>query len=117
MTLSIIIVNYNVRHFLEQAVSSALSALKGLSGEIIVVDNASVDDSVEMMQNMFPHVQLIESKTNLGYSKANNIGIQAAKGKYILLLNPDTLVPENCFNACCNRLDSSSRNFCNLALC
>lgn len=108
MTLSIIIVNYNVRHFLEQAVSSALSALKGLSGEIIVVDNASVDDSVEMMQNMFPHVQLIQSKTNLGFSKANNIGIHAATGKYILLLNPDTLVPENCFKTCIDFIEKNN---------
>ena len=81
--------------------------MKGLSGEIIVVDNASVDDSVEMMQRLFPQIQLVQSKTNLGFSKANNLGIKAASGKYILLLNPDTLVPENCFTSCIEFLEKN----------
>ncbi|MDQ3142460.1 MAG: glycosyltransferase family 2 protein [Bacteroidota bacterium] len=100
MKLSVIIVSYNVRHFLEQAISSALKALQNISGEILVVDNHSVDDSVHMIQSKFPSVKLFARKENLGFSKANNLAIKEAKGEFILLLNPDTLVPEDCFSKC-----------------
>ncbi|MCB0481417.1 MAG: glycosyltransferase [Flavobacteriales bacterium] len=97
MDLSVIIVNYNVKHFLEQCLISALKASKTLSCEIIVVDNHSLDGSVEMVKQRFSQVQLIESKVNLGFSKGNNLGISKAKGEFILLLNPDTLVEEDTF--------------------
>lgn len=100
MKLSIIIVNYNVRYFLEQCLHSVRKATRGLEAEIIVVDNASVDDSISMVRQNFKEVHLIESKINLGFSKANNLAFQHSRGQYILLLNPDTLVEEDCFSAC-----------------
>ncbi len=92
MKLSIIIVNYNVEYFLEQCVNSVLKALSEIKGEIIVVDNCSIDGSVEMVKNKFPEVNLIENKENTGFAKANNQAIEIASGEYILLLNPDTVV-------------------------
>jgi GT2 family glycosyltransferase len=96
--LSIIIVNYNVRYFLEQCLLSVQDALRGIGGEIIVVDNISPDDSCEMVKNKFPDVILIENKVNIGFSKANNQGVAIAKGKYVLILNPDTVVAEDSFS-------------------
>jgi GT2 family glycosyltransferase/lipopolysaccharide/colanic/teichoic acid biosynthesis glycosyltransferase len=93
--LSIIIVNYNVREFLHHALVSLQKAMKGIRGEIIVVDNASDDGSIEMVRRRFPKVHLIVSETNLGFAKANNVGLKQARGKYILLINPDTLVQED----------------------
>ncbi|MBF8296342.1 MAG: glycosyl transferase family 2 [Bacteroidetes bacterium] len=93
--LSIIIVNYNVRDFLHHALVSLQKAMKGMKGEIIVVDNASDDGSIEMVRRRFPAVQLVASKSNLGFAKANNVGLKRARGKYILLINPDTLVQED----------------------
>jgi len=103
--LSVIIVNYNVRHFLEQCLASVTKALQQIEAEIIVVDNASVDDSVAMMRQQFPNVVCIESKINLGFSKANNLAAKQARGEYILLLNPDTVVEEDCFVKCIEFLD------------
>jgi len=100
MKLSVIIVNYNVEYFLEQCLLSVRAALTGIDGEVIVVDNASVDGSLEMLQTRFQDVTLIANKENLGFSKANNQGIRIAKGEYILLLNPDTLVEELTFKTC-----------------
>jgi GT2 family glycosyltransferase len=97
MQLSIIILNYNVRYFLEQCVLSVQKALEGIDGEIIVIDNASSDASCEMMKTKFPHIKLIENKDNLGFPKGNNIGVAQAKGKYICILNPDTVVAEDTF--------------------
>lgn len=97
MQLSVIILNYNVRYFLEQCILSVQKALEGIEGEIIVVDNASSDDSCEMMKNKFPHIKLIENATNLGFPKGNNIGVAQAKGEYICILNPDTVVAEDTF--------------------
>lgn len=98
MDLSIIIVNYNVKHFLEQCLHSVLRSAKNCSTEIIVVDNNSVDGSAQFIREKFPEINFIENKENLGFSKANNQAIKLAKGKYILLLNPDTLVEENTFD-------------------
>ncbi|WP_337865224.1 glycosyltransferase [Ignavibacterium sp.] len=95
--LSIIIVNYNVKEFLKNLLHSILKASESLSTEIIVVDNASTDGSVEMLKEKFPDVKLIANKENLGFGKANNIGLKHATGKYILLINPDTLVAEDTF--------------------
>lgn len=97
MQLSVIILNYNVRYFLEQCVLSVESAIKNLDAEIIVVDNNSPDDSCQMMKTRFPNVTLIENKENSGFPKGNNIGVQIAKGRYICILNPDTVVAEDTF--------------------
>ena len=105
MKLSIIIVNYNVKHFLEQCVLSVKKALTGIEGEIFVVDNNSVDGSVEMIQSKFPEVKLIANKENTGFSKANNQAIRIASGEYILLLNPDTIVEEDTFSTCIQFMD------------
>lgn len=97
MQLSVIILNYNVRYFLEQCILSVQNALEGIDSEIIVVDNASSDGSCEMMKNKFPQIKLIENATNLGFPKGNNIGVAQAKGEYICILNPDTVVVEDTF--------------------
>jgi GT2 family glycosyltransferase len=97
MQLSVIILNYNVRYFLELCVLSVQKALENVDGEIIVVDNNSQDDSCEMMKRRFPKVKLIENKENSGFPKGNNIGVTAAKGEYICILNPDTVVAEDTF--------------------
>lgn len=102
MQLSVIILNYNVRYFLEQCVLSVQKALEGIDGEIIVIDNASSDESCEMMKTKFPHIKLIENKENLGFPKGNNIGVAQAKGEYICILNPDTVVAEDTFSKILN---------------
>ena len=97
MQLSVIILNYNVRYFLEQCVLSVQNALVQIDGEIIVVDNNSQDDSCAMMKQLFPNVQLIENTSNVGFPKGNNIGVAQAKGEFICILNPDTVVAEDTF--------------------
>jgi GT2 family glycosyltransferase len=97
MRLSVIILNYNVRYFLELCVLSVQQAIKDLDAEIIVVDNNSPDNSCVMMKQRFPDVTLIENKENSGFPKGNNIGVDLAKGKYICILNPDTVVAEDTF--------------------
>jgi GT2 family glycosyltransferase len=97
MQLSVIILNYNVRYFLEQCVLSVEKALEGIDGEIIVIDNDSSDDSCAMMKQRFPHIKLIENKENTGFPKGNNIGVAQAKGDYLCILNPDTVVAEDTF--------------------
>lgn len=98
--ISVIIVNYNVRHFLEPCLNSVLKASGPLNCEIWVVDNCSVDGSVAMLQNLFPSVNLLVNEANIGFSKANNQAIKRANGKYILLLNPDTLLEEQTLTTC-----------------
>ncbi len=97
MKLSVIIVNYNVEYFLEQCLHSVYKALKNVEGEVYVVDNISVDGSVEMVRKKFPDVHLIANKENVGFSRANNQAIKLSKGEYVLLLNPDTVVEEDTF--------------------
>ncbi|HLN73569.1 MAG TPA: glycosyltransferase [Prolixibacteraceae bacterium] len=97
MKLTVVIVNYNVKYFLEQCLYAALKAARKISSEIIVVDNDSVDGSCQMVEEKFPQVTLIANKDNVGFSKANNQAIRLAKGEYILLLNPDTVVQEDSF--------------------
>lgn len=106
MRLSIIIVNYNVRHFLEQALGSVRRALYGIPAEVWVVDNNSVDDSVRMVQEKFPEVRLIANRDNPGFAVANNQAIRQSTGEYVLLLNPDTLVEEDTFSKCLAFMDS-----------
>lgn len=95
--LSVIIVNYNVAYFLEQCLHSVFRAVDGLDVEVFVVDNDSVDGSVAMVREKFPQVDLTAMKENLGFSRANNLVIKRATGRYVLLLNPDTLVEEDTF--------------------
>ena len=97
MKLSVIIVSYNVKFFLEQCLRSCIKATQNLEAEIIVVDNNSVDESTEMVKKKFPNISLIHNQKNVGFSKANNQAILKAKGEFILLLNPDTLVEEDAF--------------------
>ena len=97
MKLSVIIVNYNVVHFLEQCLHAVFKSGQGLDLEVIVVDNRSVDESVKMVKEKFQQVHLIENETNVGFSAANNQGIAIARGEYVLLLNPDTVVEEDTF--------------------
>ncbi len=100
MELSVIIVNYNVKHFLEQCLCSVEKAIATIDAEVIVVDNNSTDDSIGYLQPRFPSVQFIVNTTNIGFGKANNLAMAKAMGKYLLLLNPDTIVPEDCFVKC-----------------
>ena len=97
MQLSVIILNYNVRYFLELCVLSTQKAIQNLDAEIIVIDNNSSDDSCAMMKQRFPNIKLIENKENLGFPKGNNIAVREAKGEYICILNPDTVVAEDTF--------------------
>lgn len=97
MKLSVIILNYNVRYFLEQAVKSVKSAVSSIEAEIIVIDNASSDGSCEMMEERFPELRLIRNTENVGFSKANNQAVAEAKGEYVCILNPDTAVPHSIF--------------------
>ncbi len=106
MKLSVVIVNYNVKYFLEQALKSVRKAIDSIDAEVFVVDNNSVDDSVAMVKRDFPEVHLIANKDNPGFSKANNQAIQLAKGEYILLLNPDTVVEEDTFEKVIHFMDS-----------
>lgn len=96
MDISVIIVNYNVKYFLEQCLCSAEKALQQVSGEIIVIDNLSTDGSMEYLPGKFPGVKFIANEKNLGFGKACNQGLSIAGGKYILFLNPDTILPEDC---------------------
>lgn len=106
MELSVIIVNYNVKHFLEQCLISVKKALDGIEGEIIVIDNNSVDGSLDLLNQKFKDLVVIANKENTGFSVANNQGIKIAKGENILLLNPDTVVQEDTFIKCLEFLDN-----------
>ncbi|WP_293873137.1 glycosyltransferase family 2 protein [Flavobacterium sp.] len=97
MQLSVIILNYNVRYFLELCVLSVQKAVQNLDAEIIVIDNNSSDDSCAMMKQRFQNIKLIENNDNFGFPKGNNIAVAAAKGEYICILNPDTVVAEDTF--------------------
>ncbi|MDR1005971.1 MAG: glycosyltransferase family 2 protein [Bacteroidales bacterium] len=107
MKLSIVIVNYNVVYFLDNCLSSVYKAIKNIPDvEIFVVDNDSVDTSVDMVKAKYPKVILIENKENAGFAKANNQAIKQSTGEYVLLLNPDTLVEETTFEKCLAFMDS-----------
>ena len=97
MQLSVIILNYNVHYFLELCVLSVQKAIQNLDAEIIVIDNNSSDDSCAMMKQRFPNIKLIENKENSGFPKGNNTAVKQAKGEYICILNPDTVVAEDTF--------------------
>ena len=104
--LTVIIVNYNVRYFLEQALLSVRKAIRDIDTEVFIVDNNSVDDSVPMVREKFPEFKLILNTQNTGFSVANNQAIAQASGEYILLLNPDTVVEEDTFKKCLEFMDN-----------
>ncbi len=106
MKLSVIIVNYNVKLYLEQCLRSVEKAAGDIQHEIIVTDNNSSDGSVEYLRTRFPNVKFIENRTNNGFAKANNQAILKAQGEYVLLLNPDTIVGESTLNDCITFMDA-----------
>jgi len=107
LQLSIIIVNYNVQYFLEQCLYSVTKACANIDAEIFVVDNNSTDDSKNFFSDKFSSVRFIWNIENIGFAKANNQALELCSGKYILFLNPDTIVPEDCFSKCINFLKSN----------
>jgi GT2 family glycosyltransferase len=96
--ISVIIVNYNVREFILQSLYSIDKALKDISHEIVVIDNASIDGSIQEIQKHFPSVHMIINEKNIGFSAANNQGFKKASGDYLVLINPDTIVQEDTFS-------------------
>lgn len=107
MKLSVVIVNYNVKYFLEQCLRSVAKATQGIDAEVYVVDNSSVDGSNEMVRAKFPEVKLIANKENVGFSKANNQAIELSNAQYVLLLNPDTVVQEDSLSKCIQYMDEN----------
>lgn len=95
MDISVVIVNYNVKDYLYQCLKSIQHSTKSLNVEVIVVDNNSTDDSVEFLEPLFPEYLFLKLPDNLGFASANNIGIEKSKGKYVLILNPDTILEDN----------------------
>ena len=95
MKLSVVIVSYNVCHYLGQCLDSVRTALQGIESEVFVVDNASIDDTLQVLPKRFHEVQFIANKENVGFARANNQAIRQATGQYVLLLNPDTVVAEH----------------------
>lgn len=108
MDLSIIIVNFNVKFFLEQCLYSVLKAGSTLKIEIIVVDNNSTDGSKEFLSPKFPEVNFIWNQNNPGFATSCNSGLKIAKGEFILFLNPDTIIPEDCFIKCLQFINSKT---------
>ncbi len=106
MDLTVIILSYNVRYLLESCLESVENAIRQIQGEIIVVDNASSDESVDMVRTRFPGVRILANDQNTGFAKANNLAIREASGKYVLILNPDTLVQEGAIKACLAYLET-----------
>ena len=106
MKLSIIIVNYNVKYYLEQCLLSVERAIEDIDAEVIVVDNHSKDGSVEYIEQRFPWVTCISSLHNLGFARANNLAIKQSNSEYVLLLNPDTFISENIIADALNFMDN-----------
>lgn len=106
MKLSVVIVNYNVKHFLELCLHSLYRAIDQLPAEVFVVDNASTDGSLEYLKPRFPQVHFIANQENVGFARANNQAIALSKGEYILLLNPDTVVGERVIADCLDFMDA-----------
>ena len=108
--ISIVIVNYNVEFFLNQCLSSVQRAIKEIPAEVYIVDNKSIDGSVKMIKKKYPEFKLIENKKNVGFSKANNQAIKLAKGEYVLLLNPDTVIEEDTLIKTIDFMDKKSNS-------
>ena len=114
MDVSIIIVNYNVEHFLSQCLQSVRASLhdlksRGFKAEIWVVDNRSVDGSCAMVRTQFPEVKLLALDENVGFSRGNNRAIEQCNGRWVLLLNPDTVIPEDALSKCLEYADASPK--------
>jgi GT2 family glycosyltransferase len=107
MDVSIIIVNWNTKDLLRDCLDSIIEQTKNVEYEIIVVDNGSADDSVVMVKKKFPFVNVIENNENLGFARANNIGIRASKGRYICLMNSDITILDDCLGKLVSFMDSS----------
>lgn len=110
MKLSVIILNYNVSAFLELCLTSVQQAIQNIDAEVIVVDNHSPDNSCQMVRDKFPEVILIENKENYGFPKGNNIGVDRAKGEYVCILNPDTVVAEDTFEKTIRFIESKTNS-------
>jgi len=108
LVLSVIIVNYNVKYFLAQCLCSVEKAIALIDAEVIVVDNHSLDGSIDYLKPLFPGVHFLSNPLNEGFSKANNSALRVAQGKYIVFLNPDTLVGEACFSDCIAFLENTA---------
>jgi GT2 family glycosyltransferase len=108
LLLTVIIVNYNVKYFLDYCLYSVTKSIEKLEGEVIVVDNNSTDGSRAFFENRYHHVRFIWNAENAGFAKANNQALEMATGKYILFLNPDTIVPEDCFKKCIEFIESKN---------
>ena len=106
MKIVVIIVNYNVKYYLEQCLVSVYRALDGLEGKVIVFDNHSSDGSIKYLRRRFPKVQFIDSNHNLGFSRANNIAIEQTESEYVLLLNPDTFICEDTLHQAIQFMDA-----------
>jgi GT2 family glycosyltransferase len=106
-SLSVIIVNYNVKYFVEQCLCSVRKASAGLQVQVLVVDNASTDGSKSYLEPRFPSVRFFWNQENLGFAKANNRALREATGDYILFLNPDTIIPEDSFRQCLEYLEKN----------
>lgn len=113
--LSIIIVNYNVKEFVLNLLGSISKALSNITTEIFVVDNASDDGSVDAIREKYPSVNLIDNKKNVGFGSANNQALELAKGRFILLINPDTIVREDTFSKMISFFESNPN--CGIAGC
>jgi GT2 family glycosyltransferase len=109
MDLSIIIVNWNVKDLLQKCLQSIYEKTQGIEFEIFVVDNASNDNSAQMVLKEFPQVTLIASNINLGFAKANNLALEQASGKYVLFMNPDMELIENSFPELIELMDKDSK--------
>jgi len=106
MKLCVVIVSYNVSHFLSQCLFTVQDALEGIESEVYVVDNQSTDDSVEMVQEQYPWVHLIENHENVGFARANNQAIRMSSSEYVLLLNPDTVVEKDTIRGVVDFMDA-----------
>lgn len=107
--LSVIIVSYNTQDLLSTCLNSVFSNSKNVNIEVIVVDNNSSDRSVQFVKQEFPNVKVIQNSTNLGFAKANNLGIKAASGKYLLLLNSDTIILDDALTKMVNWMNNNSK--------
>lgn len=108
--ISIIIVNYNVRHFLKRCLDSIYNSKIGnLQLDVFVVDNASIDGSNDMVSEDFPNVKLIANSNNVGFAVANNQAIKLSKSKYVLILNPDTVLQEDTLKICYEYMQNNAK--------
>ncbi len=106
MKLAVVIVSYNVKHFLHQCLHAVERAMQGIDAAVYVVDNNSSDGSVEFLRPLHPGVHFISNKDNVGFARANNAAIRLSRSDYVLLLNPDTIVSEQTLERCISFMDT-----------